>query len=368
MLKVTQVSKFYYPHIGGVERVVYDLAHALSSQVEMNILACNNQFYLYREKKNQVNTIKVPSIGTCFSMPVSPVFPYWLKKNHSDILHFHSPFPLGDFSYYLSKPEGRLIVTWHSDIVKQKKTLVFLKPFIFHLLEKAETIITTSPNIIKSSNILKNYSNKCTVIPLGVDESRFILTKEREQKAKEIKSRYGKKILLFVGRLVYYKGLSYLLKAMKEVDATLLIVGDGYLKNDLIKETKSLGLEKKIVFIPSVTDDLLVSFYYACDVFVLPSVENSEAFGLVQVEAMMCGKPVVSTNLPTGVSFVNQHKETGLLVTPKKSQELSDALNMLLTEESIRETMGQKARQRALEEFRLDTMAKRYLELYLKYS
>lgn len=365
MIHVTQVSKFYYPHIGGVERVVYDLANALNAQVKMNVLACNNAFSLSKEKTNQVNITKVPSMGTCFSMPISPVFPYWLRKMPSDIFHFHSPFPLGDVSYYLSKPKGKLVVTWHSDIVKQKKISKILKPFIYNLLGRAETIIATSPHIIQSSNILKDFKEKCTVIPLGVDERRFLWTQEREQKSQEIREMYGKKIFLFVGRLVYYKGLSYLIDAMKDVDGTLLIIGDGYLKKELTQQCKSLGLKNKVVFIPYVDDEILASYYYACDLFVLPSVENSEAFGLVQVEAMMCGKPVVSSNLPTGVSFVNKHKETGLLVPPRDTKALSDALNCMIEKEDLRRQMGQRAKQRAFEKFRLSTMAARHLELYL---
>jgi rhamnosyl/mannosyltransferase len=297
-------------------------------------------------------------------MPVSLTFPYWLGKTEQDILHFHEPFPLGDFSYFIRKPKGKVIVTWHSDIVKQKRFLRIVEPSILSLLNRADRIVATSPNMIESSKVLRIFRDKCVVIPLGVDEKRFISGDSVKETTKNIKDKYGGKIVLFIGRLVYYKGLSFLIEAMRNIEAMLLIIGKGYLKDELVRQCASLGIKDKVIFLDPVSDEELSAFYHACDVFVLPSVESSEAFGLVQVEAMMCGKPVVSTSLPTGVPYVNQNNETGLVVEPGNSEQLCSAINELLNDDEKRIKMGKKAQKRALTEFTLDNMLQKYYDLY----
>lgn len=364
MFNVTQINKFYYPVIGGVEKVVYDLTSELSNQVDINVLVCNNRLKLSRDVINGVNVIRAPSVGTFSSMPISPSFPYWLGKFKPDIWHFHVPFPLGDLSYFLRKPKGIVIVTWHSDITKQKKALAVVKPFIINTLEHADKIVTTSPNMIEHSSMLMDYKEKCECIPIGVNEERFKYSVEIEKSAGKIRATYGEKIILFVGRLVYYKGVSYLIEGMRDIDAKLLIIGDGYLKRELVNQCTELGVQEKVVFLETVSDEDMPMYYYACDVFVLPSVENSEAFGLVQVEAMMCEKPVISTNLPTGVPYVNRNNETGLVVDPRNSLQLRDAINLLLKNDKLRLSMGKEAKRRALDMFTTKKMAQQYLELY----
>jgi glycosyltransferase involved in cell wall biosynthesis len=364
MLNVTQVNKFYYPHIGGVEKVAFDLATGLSGRVGMNVLVCNHGHALSRSMENGVNIIRTPSLGTFFSMPVSLSFPYWLGKTKQDILHFHEPFPLGDFSYFIRKPKGKVIVTWHSDIIRQKHFLRIVEPSIMNLLNHAERIVATSPNMIENSRILRAFKDKCVVIPLGVDEKRFISDDPVKKAVEKIRSKFGNKIVLFIGRLVYYKGLSFLIDAMRNIEAKLLIIGDGYLKSELVKQCAGFGMEDKVVFLDPVPDEELSSFYHACDVFVLPSVESSEAFGLVQVEAMMCGKPVVSTSLPTGVPYVNKNNETGLVVEPRNSKQLCAAINALLEDDKMRAKMGETAQKRARTEFTVGRMVQSYYDLY----
>jgi len=233
------------------------------------------------------------------------------------------------------------------------------------LLEVADRIIVASPNHIDSSQFLLKHREKCEVIPYGIKLGWVGDWRSRHTRAESIRLKYGTPLLLFVGRLVYYKGLTYLIDALQQLpDAQLLIVGSGPLLSDLMKQTVGLRLEKRVKIIPNVSDEDLHAFYEACDVFVLPSSESSEAFGLVQIEAMACGKPVVSTNLKTGVTFVNQHGITGLTVPVRDALSLANALRRLLDDQGLRESLGMNAKERVLKEFTIEKMIDRTIESY----
>jgi rhamnosyl/mannosyltransferase len=365
-MKVLQVNKLYYPHIGGVERVVRDIAEGLTDKVSMQVLVCQTKGKGGKEIINGVKVFRASSLGIYFSMPVSFSFPFLLKRlsKDKDILHFHMPFPLGDISYLLMRPKGKLVVWWHSDIIRQKILLKLYKPFLIKFLERADKIIVATPNHVESSVFLKDFRDKCEVIPFGIDINQFELNDKMREKVKSIRDKYGPKIILFVGRLIYYKGVEYLVEAMKEVDATLLLVGEGPLKKDLINLANKMGIKDKIVFVGRVDDEDLVSYYHACSIFALPSIANSEAFGIVQLEAMACGKTVINTNLPTGVPYVSLNGETGITVPPRDSSALADALNVLLNNADLCEKYGLNARKRVEEEFTMKLMMDRVLSVY----
>lgn len=172
------------------------------------------------------------------------------------------------------------------------------------------------------------------------------------------------KIVLFVGRLSYYNGVEYLIEAMQSVNAKLLIDGDGKSREKLENMTVSLGLEERVKFLGKVSNELLKYCYQICDVFVLPSVEPTEAFGLVQLEAMAYGKPVINTLLPTGVPFVSIDGKTGLTVEPRNSKALADAINKLLSDDELRKKFGIQARNRVVENFTVDKMNEKILKVY----
>jgi rhamnosyl/mannosyltransferase len=365
-MKVLQVSKLYFPHIGGVEKVVQDIAEGLANKVDMNALVCQPKGKGKSEIINGVRVIRAGSVGIYFSMPVSLSFPFMLKKigKKFDILHFHMPFPLADLSYFWARPQGKVVVWWHSDIVKQKNLLRVYKPFMMRFLNKAHKIIVATPRHIESSPFLKNFRDKCVVIPFGIDLTRFRLNDKNREKIMSIRDMYGSKIILFVGRLIYYKGVEYLIEAMKKVDAKLLLVGEGHLKESLISLADKIGIRDKIVFMGRIDDEDLIHYYHACSIFVLPSIANSEAFGIVQLEAMACGKPVINTELPTGVPWVSVHGETGITVPPRDSSALADALNVLLNNADLCAKYGQNARKRVEEEFTMKLMMDRVLSVY----
>ncbi len=358
------VNKLYYPVIGGVENHVRDLARELSSQIDVRVLVANTSFQTVEEKIDGIKVYKVPNIGTFKSTPIAPTFPYWLNKLKSDIFHFHFPYPFGEFSYLLASSSGKLVVTYHSDIIRQKFLLSLYKPFLRAFLKRADKIIVGSPNMIEHSPFLTEVKEKCEVVHYGIDVKRFELTEKVSKKAKEIRNRYGDNIVLFVGRLIYYKGVEFLVKAMKNVKGQLLLVGEGPLKDDLKELATDLGIVDRVHFIGGVVDDDLPAYYHACDVFVLPSVARSEAFGLVQLEAHACGKPVVSTDLPTGVPYANLDGVTGITVPPGSPEALSKAINKLLDDENLRNEYGANGKERVNREFTKELMAKRVLEIY----
>jgi len=364
-MQILHISKLY-SLIGGIENHLYFLSNALSkqSEIDVQVLVCNTKLKTEIQRADRLEVIQAASFGKLLSMPASPVFPLRMWGKHADIVHFHLPFPLGVVSYFLTNPMGKIVVSWHSDIVKQKTILQFYKPLLLRFLRKADRILVASPNYLESSPFLRDFKDKCRISPYGIERNKFELTTVIESKAIDIKRKYGPRILLYVGKLRYYKGIEYLIRAMKGIDARLIIIGEGQLEKDLQELSVNLNVENKITFLPHMDDKELLSFYHACDIFVLPSVERSEAFGIVQLEAMACAKPVVSTNLPTGVPFVNVHNKTGFVVPPRDSDALAEAINILLTHPKLRLEFGEFAQRRVEKEFTNEVVVDRILKIY----
>jgi len=364
-LKVLMVNKLYYPHIGGVEKHVQDLAESIKGEVKVKALVANTGFKTVVEEVNGVQVIKTASLGTLASAPLAPSLWLWLRRLRPDIYHFHFPYPIGDISYLLARPKGKLVVTYHSDIIRQKRLLALYRPFMNRFLKRADVIIAGSPNMVKNSPVLKRYSAKCKVVNYGINVERFKLTPELEKQAAFLRRRLGgRNIILFVGRLVYYKGVSYLVEAMQHIDGMLVLAGEGGLRSELEKKAAELGVADKIIFYGRAKDSELPALYHACDIFALPSVASTEAFGLVQLEAQACGKPVVSTNLPTGVPYANLDNVTGLIAEPKDSLALAKAVSRLLNEPELRLRLGAQGKKRVETEFMQSAMAAAVLKIY----
>lgn len=364
-IKVLQVNKLYYPHIGGVEKHVQDLAEALRGKVDVSVLAANTEFRTVNETVGGVPVTKVASLGSVASAPLVPTFWRWLRRLQPDIYHFHFPYPIGELSYLLSRADRRLAVTYHSDIIRQKRLLAFYRPLMIRFLSQADVIMASSPNLIANSPVIGRFSEKCRVIPFGIDVERFRPTPRMEERAAEFRRLFGnKEVILFVGRLIYYKGLSYLVEAMPRIDAVLVLAGEGGLREELERQAAEVGVHDKVIFLGKAADEDLPALYYACDLFILPSIARSEAFGLVQLEAQACGKPVVSTNLPTGVPYANLDSETGIVVPPEDSDALATAINRLLNDPDLRRRLGEQGRRRVEREFTLKSMADAVMRVY----
>jgi len=348
-MKILLVNKLYYPWIGGVETVTKDIAEGLQSVgFKTEVLACVPKGDSKEEIAGGVPVHKASSIGIYLGMPIS--FDFFLKfKNYiqsTDILFIQHPFPLATIAHLLFAREKPTVIWYHADIERQKIANFFFAPFLTMSLRRAKKIFVASRNTMQHSRYLKPFHEKCSIIPFGIDAARFKDSPEVLSAAELIKKQFGESIVLSVGRLVPYKGYEYLIKAMKNVPANLLIVGSGGLRSELESIAKREGLSKKVFFIDSVSDP--IPYYFACDLFVLPSIYKTEAFGVVQLEAMACGRAVINTSLPTGVPEVSIGGETGYTVPPRDVGALREAIAAIIGDSSLRGKFGAAARKRAL--------------------
>ena len=360
-LKVLQVGKFYDPYRGGMETVLRDLCDELQSRVDLHVLVANTSALTVHEQRAFPIT-RVASWGTLFSSSITPSFPGWMRKLPGDILHVHMPNPVAEMSYLMVARDRPLVAHFHSDIVRQKFLLRVYAPLLEAFYKRVSRIVMPTPNHISVSPFVSRFKEKCRVVPFGIRLSKLDLTEAISRRADQLRS--DGPAILYLGRLVYYKGIEYLIRAMSQVNAQLWIIGTGPLEPELQRLTVQLNLQGKVRFLGNVSEEEVPAYYHACDVFVLPSVANSEMFGMVQLEAMACRKPVVTTNLPTGVSYVNKHGVTGLLVPPREPAALAEAINKLLGSRSLRQEMGEAGRERVEAEFTAAKMADGIMDVY----
>lgn len=362
-MKVLHIYKDYYPILGGIENHVGMLARGQAERgLEVTVLVTHPGRGADDTRVDGVRLIRVRRLMTTASTPLSVSLFAQVARLSPDITHLHFPYPVGELAHLLLGRSRKTVITYHSDIVRQRTMLRFYRPLLWQVLRRADRILATSPQYIVSSPFLSRFAAKCTVVPLGVPLGRFDQPDSSEVASLRAKS--AGPVLLFVGRLRYYKGLHYLMDALDVVNATLWVVGSGPMETDWRAYAASLPWNERIVFWGEVSDKLLPAYYHACDVFVLPACERSEAFGAVQIEAMAAGKPVVCTELGTGTSFVNQHGVTGFVVPPRDPAALAEAINCLLSDESLRRRMGEAGRVRARAEFSEEVMVERVIEVY----
>lgn len=367
--RVLQVNKFYYPFTGGIEKVVQQIAEGLNDVTDMSVLTCSKHRKLIKEIVHGVKVVRVPSLFVLGNMPIPLGFISQFRKlsKNTDVVHIHMPYPFADLAYLLSGYQGKVVVWWHSDVVRQKKMMFFYKTLMYQLLKRADVIIVATKGHIKGSKYLGSYREKCVIIPFGVEkevEEKADLYMESKQQI--VQNEYIKKVrFLFVGRLVYYKGCKVLLEAFANVsNAELILVGSGVMEEELKQMAKELCIDGNVTFLGEVSQEKLCREFERCDVFVLPSIARSEAFGIVQIEAMAFGKPVINTKLPSGVPFVSVHNKTGLTVQPGSVDELSRAMKWMVSNPEKRMEMGKRARERMKEKYRMETMLEKVLKIY----
>jgi len=307
---------------------------------------------------------KVADFGRLLSAPLAPTFPLWLRKLGGDILHFHLPNPTAVVSAFLARPGGRVVVTYHSDIVRQRVTGAMYGPLLRAFLRRADVVIVTSPDYLESSPVLRSVRERCRVIPLGVDPARMEATPAVAKRIEELKETRPGPRVFFLGVLRYYKGLHLLLRAVSKIDCHLYVGGDGPMRPALERQAAEEKLTDRVHFLGALSDEESAAWMHTCDVFCLPAHLRSEAFGLCQVEAQLCGRPVVSTALATGVPYVNLDGVTGLVVPPGSPDALAEALRTLLSDEALRVRLGEQGRSRALREFTASVMTGRLWSLY----
>jgi lipopolysaccharide/colanic/teichoic acid biosynthesis glycosyltransferase/glycosyltransferase involved in cell wall biosynthesis len=362
-VRVLHIGKFFPPAKGGMETVLAAICEKTSGHVANRVLVANNIAKTVEERHGSFDVVRVGAFIKIGAVAVCPSMPMHLAHESADLIVIHEPNPMGLLSYFLVRPAGRLIVWFHSEVIRPSwRYRLFYRPFLQFALKRASKIVVASPTLAESAHQLSGWESKCVVIPYGVDvrpDSDAV-----RRRAHEIREAEAGPMVLFVGRLVPYKGADVLLEAMRGIDAVTFLVGDGPERQTLVAQAEASGRSSRVRFVGEVSDEYLRALYRACDVFVLPSVTRQEAFGIVQIEAMAAGKPVISTDLGTGVTWVNQHGVTGLVVPPRDPKALHDAIAQLLTDSARRGVLGGAAAERARSLFRVDRMIDSTLDLY----
>ena len=380
-MKILQLGKFY-PIRGGVEKVMWDLTRGLAERgIPCDMLCAmlpsdtvDAAHRAMAETRDGIRILSFTPENRVFCVParakkagtmLSPVMIRWLRRHAAeyDLIHIHHPDPMAALALRLSGYRGRVVLHWHSDIVSQRFLLFFYRPLQQWLIRRAERIVGTTPVYLQASEALENVQDKTCCIPIGVEEVVYDL-----QKVSTFRANYSnKKIIFALGRLVPYKGFGCLVHAATHLseDYCVLIGGSGPLRGALEQQIRSSGLEEKVKLLGYVPDADLPVLFGACDVFVMSSLLKTEAFGIVQIEAMSCGKPVVATTIPgSGVSWVNADGISGLNVPPQDAAALAGAIGRICADADTyrRYVAGAKERFGACFTFR--TMIDKIVTLY----
>lgn len=358
MKKVLHVYKTFTPYTyGGVEEFIDQLIKGTSLRGYQNWLL---SFYpgerIYIEKRAGLKIYWVPARLNLLSMPISlkvrKVFQRLLGK--VDLVHYHFPFPLQDVLNLLNKDKP-YIVTYHSDVVKQKVSGVFYKPLSHYFIRNASAVIATSRNYAESSTTLLKFRRKIRIIPIGIEDVTANVMEDKWKK------RLGRDFFLFVGALRYYKGLATLVEAARINHLPTVIAGSGPELKVLKKQADGV---KNIIFLDHVSHEDKLALFNLCGCFVFPSNKRSEAFGISLVEACRAGKPMISCEIGTGTSFVNMNGVTGITVPPDNPQVFSQAMQKIYSDESLREGFGLAARKWYEVNFTSDVMIQSYIKIY----
>jgi len=352
--RVLHVGKFYPPVSGGMERVVETLCRASDGLVESRVLAMNAGVATVNETRAGVQVTRVGTIGSVGSVTISPAFPLALGRAEADLIIFHEPNPWALLSYAIAHPRARLVIWYHSDVVRHPlQYALFYAPVARPAYRRAERFIVSSPPLAEHADALRPYGDRVTVVPFGIDPSQWTPGRASAQP-----------FVLFAGRHVAYKGVDVLLRAVAGTATHAVIAGDGPKRTEWETLAHSLGISSQVRFTGDVSDAELRELMETCAVLVLPSVTRAEAFGYVQLEAMACAKPVVSTDVPSGVSWVNQHERTGLVVKAGDVDALRAALERLMRDDTLRLRYGTTGRCRVEQEFTLVRLRERLAALY----
>jgi glycosyltransferase involved in cell wall biosynthesis len=359
--RVLHIGKFYPPdYLGGIESYTQNLCRSLRDSVDFRVAVSATHGRTIEEIIDGVPVLRMATAFKFSSAPISPRLRHQLRHPEADLLHFHLPNPAAVLAWLTARaPRLPIIASYHSDIVRQKFAGALFEPLHQKFLRQCAAIIVASPDYLESSPALQPHRDRCHLIPYGVDVDAL---RSAHSGAEALRRLYGPRMVLAIGRLVYYKGFESLISAFRDVPGKLVIVGEGPLRASLQRLIRRLGLTQRVFLIGRV--ESVAAYYHACDLFILPSIARSEAFGIVQAEAMACGKPVINTRLATGVPFVSLDGVTGLTVPPGNAAALARAINRLLDNDAERHALAAAARLRAERQFSLDLMATRTLQLY----
>ncbi|MFC1466788.1 MAG: glycosyltransferase [Candidatus Brachytrichaceae bacterium NZ_4S206] len=377
MLRIVHIYKDYFPVLGGIENHIRQLAEAqVQHGHQVDVLVTSLNAAGAAETLNGVRVTKAPRHLNVQSAPISFAFPHAVARltAGADIAHLHAPYPIGEACNLWFGRAKRTVITWHSDIVRQKALLRLYAPVLRRVVAKADAIIPTSETYARTSPWLRDHLDRCRVAPLGIPLARFDLSDaERARRRATLRRQLlaaapatsGEPlVLLSVGRLRYYKGLDDLIRAMPDLpDAVAVIVGVGPMEAEWKALAQRLGVAERVIFAGEVDDAKLPDYYHAADIYVIPANSRAEAFGLAILEAMASRLPVISTEVGTATSWINQHGVTGLVIPPHDPSAIAQAVRTL-GDAGLRRTMGEAARHRVQAEFTLARMVARIEAIY----
>jgi len=367
-LRVCHLGKYYPPASGGIETHLQTLAQAQARLgLDVEVLCINHKpGPSVSEQDGPVAVTRFKPLVAVKKLEVSPSLIWTLRRLRADILHMQVPNPTMLLAMAIARPRIPLVITYQSDVVRQRVLGALFRPIERLVYRRVRQVLPTSPPYAEGSAFLQAYRDRIRVLPMGLDLEPYLNPPaDDRRKAEELKARYTGPLWLACGRLIYYKGLHNAIRALPHVPGTLLIVGDGPERATLAAEARLNGVDGRVVFLGDLPCRQIVPYYHAATAFWFPSNFKSEAFGLVQVEAMASGCPVLNTHIPgSGVPWVSRHDETGLTIPVDDPAALARAANRLLNEPGLRQRLADAGRVRAQRDFDDRVMAARSIEVY----
>lgn len=357
-LKVLHIGKFYPPHMGGMETHLEALANEQSKFADIEILVAGDSIDCYRSWENGIGITRVPYFGSFASSPLTWGLSREIARMNPDVVHIHAPNPMGMNAFLRSGSTARLVITHHGDIEGRSLLKAAIAPIWQKAMARADTIIVSSRAFADSSRELRPFLDKVRIVPFGLDISHFDFVTDAE--VERVSREFGP-FVLGVGRMVSFKGFQYLIGAMRNINANLVLIGSGPEEKFLRKVAAAQGV--KTFFLGSLPQYRVAPFFRAASIFVLPSCARNESFGLVQLEAMHCGVPIINTQLASGVPEVSLHNVTGLTVKPADIPELHSAIDYLMRYPEYRATLGAAGKKR-MKDFSVERMARETLDIY----
>jgi rhamnosyl/mannosyltransferase len=365
MLKVLHFYKTYYPDsFGGIEQVIFQLSEAgTCHQIESTTLSLSTRGDIDNERVGMHTAYYAATNFEVASTPfsLSAISKFKALAAQADIIHYHFPYPFMDLVHFIAGVKKPTVVSYHSDIVKQKLALKMYTPLMNKFLSSVDCIVAASPNYVETSPVLQKYLPKVKVIPYGLDKKSYPVADEAH--LERWRQQVGERFFLFVGAFRYYKGLHILLEAIQNTDFPLVIIGAGPIEAELKQQALDLGL-KNIHFLGALPDEDKAALLELCYSVVFPSHLRSEAFGITLLEGAMYGKPLISSEIGTGTTYINIDQETGLVVPPSDPQALRAAMTTLWQDPELAQRYGENAAKRFQALFTSERMAESYIELY----
>lgn len=364
-MRVLHFYKTYYPDsLGGIEQVIRQLCVGTGRLgVTNEVLSLSRQKDLrpFEMEGHMVHRVPLDFEIASNACSFAAIGQLARMAEQADVVHYHFPWPFMDLAHFVARVKKPTLVTYHSDIVRQKHLLRLYQPLKHRFLKSVDTIVATSPNYMASSAVLDRYRDKTRVITYGLDKGTY--PEPSQELMDKWRARVGPKFFLFVGVLRYYKGLHILLDAVEKLDYPVVIVGAGPIERELKEHAARLGL-KHVLFVGALDDADKVALLKLCYAVAFPSHLRSEAFGISLLEGAMFGKPMISSEIGTGTTYINIDGETGLVVPPSEPAALGAAMRTLWENPALAADMGRRAAERYRTLFTSEQMAASYTALY----